>query len=114
MRKSRRYAKKRKGVAFDPQNQTPVEHHQYGVWDLYIERDPNLLSRFPKSWRIEKYSEFLNDLPYLWRTVCDVGAVAWPLLLLYVVVTLMQSLVPALSLWCVDCICGSFSDTLDN
>ena len=113
MRKSRRYSKKRKGVAFDQQNQTPVEHHQFGVWDLYIERDPKL-SYFPKSWRIGEYSGLLNDLPYLWRTVCDLRAVTWPLLFLFVVIALVQSLIPALSLWCVDCTCGSFSDTLDN
>ena len=113
MRKSRRYSKKRKGVAFEQQNQTPVELRQFGVWDLYIERDPKLFY-FPKSWRIGEYSEFLNDLQYLWRTVCDLGSVTWPLLLLYVVVTLMESLVPTLKLWCVDCTCRSSSDTLDK
>jgi hypothetical protein len=113
MSKGRRYSNKGKAVAFDPQNETHVEHRQFGVWDLYVERDPKL-SYLPTSWRIEEYSRLLNDLPYLWRTVRDVGAVAWPLLLLYVAVTLMKSLVPALSLWYVDCTCGSFSDTLDN
>ena len=113
MRKGRRYSKKQKGVALDPQNRTPCEHHQFGVWDLYVERNTKL-SYSLTSWRIEEYSRLLNDLPYLWRAVCEVGEVAWPLLLLYVVVTFMKSLVPALSLWCVDCTCGSFSDTLDS
>ena len=113
MGKARRYSKKENGVAFDPQNGTPVEHRQFGVWDLYVDRDPKL-SYFPASWKIEEYSRLFNDLPYLWRTVRDVGAVAWPLLLLYVAVILMKSLVPALNLWCVDCTCGSVSDTLDN
>ena len=113
MRKSRRYSKNGKGVTSDPQNSTPVEHRQFGVWDLYIERDQKL-SYFPTSWRIEEYTRLHNDLPYLWRTIRDVGAEAWPLLLLYVVVTLLKSLVPALSLWCVHCTCRSFSETLDN
>ncbi|KAH9993933.1 HlyB/MsbA family ABC transporter [Russula vinacea] len=73
-------------------------HHQFGVWDYYIERNPKL-SYFPTSWRIEEYARLLNDLPYLWRTIWDVGVVAWPLLCLYVAIALIKSLVPALSLW---------------
>jgi hypothetical protein len=103
MRKNRRREKKRRGSAFDPQNGT-VEHRKLGVWDLYIERDPTL-SYFPTSWRMEEFAGLLNDIPYLWRTIRDVGAVTWPLLLLYVVITLISSLVPALKLWCVECIC---------
>lgn len=101
MRKGSRYSKKGKRAAFDPQNRTLVEHRQFGVWDLYIERDPKL-SYIPTSWRVEQYAGLLNDLPYLWRTVRDVGAVAWPLLVLYVAITLMKSLVPALNLWYVE------------
>ncbi|KAF8494576.1 HlyB/MsbA family ABC transporter [Russula emetica] len=98
MRKGSCHSKKGKRAASDPQNRTLVEHHQFGVWDLYIERDPKL-SYIPTSWRIEQYAGLLNDLPYLWRTVRDVGAVAWPLLVLYVAIILMKSLVPALNLW---------------
>jgi hypothetical protein len=113
MRKDSQYSKKGKRAAFDPQNRTLVEHRQFGVWDLYIERDPKL-SYIPTSWRIEQYAGVLNDLPYLWRTVRDVGAVAWPLLVLYVAITLMKSLVPALNLWCVEYTYHSFSETLDD
>jgi len=113
MRKGHRYSKEGKGIESGPQNRTPVEHRQFGVWDLYIERDPKL-SYFPTSWRIEKYAGLLNDIPYLWRTVRDVGVVAWPLLLLYVAIMLMDSLVPALNLWYVECSGSSFSETLDN
>jgi hypothetical protein len=100
MKMNRRYSKNRKGSTFDPQTGTLVEHHELGVWDLYIERDRRL-SYFPSSWRIEEYAGLFNDLPYLWRTIRDVGTVAWPLLSLYVAITLMNSLLPALSLWCV-------------
>jgi hypothetical protein len=98
MRKGSRDSKKGKRSAFDPQNRTLVEHRQFGVWDLYIQRDPKL-SYIPTWWRFEKYAGLLNDLPYLWRAVRDVGAVAWPLLVLYVAMTLLKSLVPALNLW---------------
>jgi hypothetical protein len=101
MRKDLRYSKQGKGAAFDSQNRTPVEHRQFGVWDLYVERDPKL-SYFPTSWRLEEYARLFNDIPYLWRTVRDVGVVAWPLLLLYVAITLLKSLVPAASLWYVE------------
>jgi hypothetical protein len=101
MRKGSRHSEKGKRAAYDPQNRTLVEHRQFGVWDLYIERDAKL-SYIPTSWRVEKYAELLNDLPYLWRTVRDVGTVAWPLLVLYVALTLMQSLVPAINLWYVE------------
>lgn len=113
MRNDNRYSKQGKGVAFDPQNQTPVEHRQFGVWDLYIERNPKL-SYFPTSWRLEEYARLFNDIPYLWRTIRDVGTVAWPLLLLYVTITLLKSLIPALSLWYVERTFRSFYETLDN
>ena len=113
MKKDISYPKEGKRAAFDPQNRTLVEHRQFGVWDLYVERDTKL-SYIPTSWRIEKYAGLLNDLPYLWRTVRDVGAVAWPLLVLYVVITLMKSLVPALNLWYVEYTYYFCSETLDN
>lgn len=106
----RRRSKKGKGGTFDPQNGTLVEHHKLGVWDFYVERDAKL-SYFPASWKIEEYAGIFNDLPYLWRTIRDVGAVAWPLLLLYLAISLITSLIPALNLWCVECFCLSFMKT---
>src|SRR5258708_17162865 len=113
MKQDRRYSKKGKGAAFNPQNRTLVEHRQFGVWDLYVDRDSKL-SYFPTLWRIEQYAGFLNDMPYLWRTVCDVGPVAWPLLVLYVAISLIKSLVPALNLWYVELTSQPFSETSDN
>jgi hypothetical protein len=100
MKRNRRRSKKGKGNAFDPQNETLVRHHELGVWDVYVERDPKL-SLFPTSWKIEEYVGMWNDLPYLWRTIRDVGSVAWQLLLLYVAIVAASSLIPALNLWCV-------------
>ena len=104
MRKNRRRSRRGRASTFDPQDETLVEHRKLGVWDLYVERDPKL-SYFPSSWRIEEYMGLLNDLPYLWRTIRDVGTVAGPLLFLYVAFTLVKSLIPALNLWYVRRIC---------
>ena len=85
---------------FDPLNKSHFEHIKLGVWDLYIKR--TRLSRYlPTSRKIEEYARIWKDLPYLWRTIHDMSTVAWPLLLLYLVITLVKSLIPALSLWCV-------------
>ena len=107
MRKNRRRSRRGRATTFDPQDETLVEHRKLGVWDLYVERDSKL-SYFPTSWRIEEYVGILNDLPYLWRTIRDVGAVAWPLLFVYVAFTLIKSLLPALNLWFVEPISHSF------
>jgi len=98
MKRSRRRSKKGKSTTFDSQNETLVEHRKLGVWDLYVERDPKL-SYFPTSWRIEEYAGILSDLPYLWRAIRDITALAWPLLFLYIAISLLNSLVPALNLW---------------
>lgn len=91
---------KKKDV-FDPDNRKAIEHRKLGVWDLYVERD-KLLSYFPTSWKIESYVGMRNDIPYLCRALRDMRAIAWPLLSLYLVLTLVKSLLPALSLWRVD------------
>ena len=103
MKKGRRRSGKGKGGkrgTFDPQNEKLFEHRKLGIWDLYIERDSKL-SLFPTSWKIEEYVGLWNDLPYLWRTIRDVGPDSWPLLLLYVAIIATNSLIPALNLWCV-------------
>jgi hypothetical protein len=77
---------------------TYVEHTKLGVWDLYIMR--TRLSRYlPTSWKTEEYRQIWKDIPYLQRTLRDMSTVALPLLLLYLVITLVKSLIPALSLW---------------
>jgi hypothetical protein len=101
MKKNYRHPRNGKEDTFDPQSETLVEHQKLGVWDLYVERDPKL-SYLPASWKVEEYAEMFNDLHYLWRTIRDVGKVAWPLLLLYVAITLMSTSLPALKLWYVE------------
>ena len=83
-----------------PRDGKVLKHTKIGVWDLYQEQD-KLLSYFPTSWKIEAYTGIWNDLPYLWKTMRDLGTVARKLLLLYLITTLAKSLLPALTLWCV-------------
>jgi hypothetical protein len=86
--------------AFEPRQGKVLEHTRIGVWDLYQERD-QLLSYLPTSWKLDAYTEMWNDLPYLWKAMRDIASVAWPVLSLYLVLTLANSLLPALTLWCV-------------
>jgi hypothetical protein len=82
------------------------EHIELGVWDLYVMRT-RLLRYLPTSRKMEEYAQIWKDIPYLRRTLCDMSTVAWPLLSLYLVITLAKSLIPALSLWLV-CFCSPF------
>ncbi|KAH9972436.1 P-loop containing nucleoside triphosphate hydrolase protein [Lactifluus volemus] len=87
-----------KWAAFEPRDGKVVEHRKLGVWDLYIERD-KLLSYLPASLKIDVYVGMWNDTPYLWRTIRDICTISWPLLSLFLILTLAQSLLPSLSLW---------------
>ena len=81
------------------------EHIKLGVWDLYIMRT-RLLWYLPTSGKIEEYTQIWKDIPYLRRAVRDMNTVAWFHLSSYLVLTLVRSLIPALSLWSV---CLSFA-----
>ena len=76
------------------------EHTKLGVWDLYVQRT-RLLRYLPTPRRMEEYAQIWKDVPYLRRTLREMSTVAWPLLSLYLVITLASALIPALSLWCV-------------
>jgi hypothetical protein len=86
--------------AFEPRKGKVIQHTKIGVWDLYQERD-RLLSYFPTSLKLDAYAEMWNDLPYLWRTIGDLFSVAWPMMTLYLFLTIVQAVLPALTLWCV-------------
>jgi hypothetical protein len=98
--------------AFEPRKGKVLEHTKLGVWDLYQERD-QLLSYLPTSWKIDAYAEIWNDLPYLWKAIRDLASVAWPMLSLYLVLTLAKSLLPALTLWWVTISNSPFDDNDD-
>ncbi|KAH9001450.1 HlyB/MsbA family ABC transporter [Lactarius akahatsu] len=102
------------GSGFDLLNESFVENIKMGtVWDVYIVRT-RLSQYLPTWWKIEEYARIREDVPYLWRTLRDMSTVAGPLLLLYLVITLAKSLLPALSLWFSGQILGIVQSAIDN
>ena len=88
--------------AFDPNDATNVEHVKIGVWDLYIRRERrSLLAYVPHSWLLnaEMYAGMLQDMPYFWRTMKDVGEASWHILAMYGIVMFLLALIPAMKLW---------------
>ncbi|KAH9174040.1 HlyB/MsbA family ABC transporter [Lactarius sanguifluus] len=97
----------------DPLNRTVFKHVNLGVWDLYVMR--TRLSRYlPTSWKIEEYVRIWKDVPYLVRTLRDMGTVARPLLLLYLGITIAKSLTPAVRLWFSGQVLGIVQSAIDN
>jgi hypothetical protein len=86
---------------FDPQaDARQVKHSRIGVWDIYEERPslahiPGLLEG------MQTYYNMANSLPYVWRMVKDISTINGCLVLvsLYILVEIIASLVPAVSLW---------------
>ena len=85
---------------FDVEDDRRVKHTKIGVWDLYEERVSQswLPSSFPA---IEEYLQVFQNVPYVWKMVKDIAGIqgCWLLLTLYVVIDIISSLIPALSLW---------------
>ena len=85
---------------FDPEDTSRVRHTRVGVWDLYEEVDTEVES-IPGWTRLQQLHDIKQCCPYVWRMLKDIAALrnCWMLLLSYVGVTLVLSLLPALSLW---------------
>lgn len=85
---------------FDVEDDRRVKHTKIGVWDLYEERVSRswLPSSFPA---IEEYLQVFQNVPYVWKMVKDIAGIqdCWLLLTLYVIIDIISSLIPALSLW---------------
>lgn len=98
MRRHRRTVTDKKGV-FDPEDTQKVKHTKIGVWDLYEEQQPNVV--VPGTGRLQKYAESVQGLPFFWRMIKDVLAIpsCLSLFVVYALVYVASSLVPALSLW---------------
>lgn len=90
----------RKGT-FDPEDKSRVKHSRIGVWDLYEEITPRLgLFGWPT---IQPLFDIVENVPYVWRMLIDVASIRECnyLLLAYLIIELVASLLPALSLWSV-------------
>jgi hypothetical protein len=89
----------RKG-SFDPHDKARVKHSTIGVWDLYEEITPRLaLWGWPS---FQPLFDIVENVPYVWRMLSDVASIRECnyLLFAYLVIELIMSLLPALSLWC--------------
>jgi hypothetical protein len=85
---------------FNPEDAKHVKHTKLGVWDFYQERRPEL-ARIPGAVKAEAYLEMYQSLPFLWRMLKELGHIknCWILLFLYLLIVILASLVPAVSLW---------------
>jgi len=88
--------------AFNPDDAEKVKYTRIGVWDVYEEHNP-VFTKLPGTTWLEPYMQMWNDLPYLWRMMQDLSTLrsCWLLLGCYVLVTVAEAMIPALSLWCV-------------
>ncbi|KIK60425.1 hypothetical protein GYMLUDRAFT_43735 [Collybiopsis luxurians FD-317 M1] len=92
----------RKGK-FDPGDEEHVKHSKIGkVWDLYedYEGEKPRFSFSPKQ-ILEHYLGLLENVPFVWRMLKDIGSIraCWFYLGLYLTVQFVLSLVPAVQLW---------------
>jgi hypothetical protein len=88
--------------AFDPNDSTHVKHTRIGVWDIYEERQSTSIVRIPGfSEHFRAYNDLKHSLPYFWRMIKDISTIDGCifLIVLYVIVELLGSLIPAISLW---------------
>jgi len=88
----------RKGT-FDTEDSSRVKHSRIGVWDLYQEIAPRLIG-WPT---LHPLFDVIENIPYVWHMILDVTSIREcnVLLLAYLVIELVVSLIPALSLWSV-------------
>ncbi|KAF5351552.1 hypothetical protein D9758_007240 [Tetrapyrgos nigripes] len=96
----------RKGV-FDISDSSNVRYTQIGIWDLYEEIVPEL-SRLPfysllsSRFDVEPFLELSRNAPFVWRMLTDILTEVegcWWLLGMYVFLSLVSSLIPAMTLW---------------
>lgn len=86
---------------FDPDDDLKVKHTRVGVWDFYEERIPAFTNWIPGSDWIEPYVQMWKDLPFFWRMLKDLKDLpnCFILLLVYIALTLVSAMIPALTLW---------------
>lgn len=104
-RGGRRNVTRRPPGTFDVDDKRRVKHSKIGVWDLYEERvsTKSLISSLPGVDIVENYLQVFQNVPYVWMMVKDIAGLrgCWWLLIMYILVEVVSSLIPALSLWCV-------------
>ncbi|KZT08913.1 P-loop containing nucleoside triphosphate hydrolase protein [Laetiporus sulphureus 93-53] len=101
MRRPRRQNVTNRKGTFNPEDTKRVKHMRIGVWDYYTEKIPILGWNVPGTSRLEHYFETTQSLPYVWQMMKDISGIrnCWTLLIAYVVLELINSMIPAASLW---------------
>lgn len=86
---------------FDPKDDRRVKHTRIGVWDLYEERQTDLPPIIAGSSSFETYSQIIQCTPHVVRMLKDVLSIkdCWLLLSAFLLVEVLASLLPAISLW---------------
>ncbi|KAG2034310.1 P-loop containing nucleoside triphosphate hydrolase protein [Suillus americanus] len=81
----------------DPQDARRVKHTRIGVWDLYEERQTDK----PGSSIFETYAQIRESSPYVLRMLKDILSIRRVQILLpiFLIVEVLYSLMPAVSLW---------------
>jgi hypothetical protein len=99
MARRRRTTTTRSGK-FDPEDARRVKHTRIGVWDLYEDRQTDI-PRVPGSSRLETYAQIVQSMPHVLRMLKDILSIRQCRLLLsvFLVVEVLASLIPAISLW---------------
>jgi hypothetical protein len=94
---------------FDPEDARRVKHTRIGVWDLYEDRQTDI-PRIPGSSRLETYSQIVQSMPHVLRMLKDIlsSRQCWLLLSVFLVVEVLASLTPAISLWYTPKLCVAF------
>lgn len=102
-RRNRQKISSKKGI-FNPEDTTRVKHTRIGVWDLYEGKTPEL-EHIPGSSKLEGFLQFKDNLPYVWRMLKDIGSLrsCWILLILYCIIDILVSFIPAVSIWYRQC-----------
>ncbi|KAG2364745.1 hypothetical protein BDR07DRAFT_1450146 [Suillus spraguei] len=91
---------------FDPEDARRVKHTRIGVWDLYEDRQTDI-PRIPGSSRLETYAQIVQSMPHVLRMLKDILSIrkCWLLLSVFLVVEVLASLIPAISLWYAQTLC---------
>jgi len=84
----------------DPQDAQRVKHTRIGIWDLYEDSRADL-PHMPGSSRWETYAKIRQSMPWVARMLKDVLSIrrARMRLSALLVVEVLDSLIPAISLW---------------
>ncbi|KAF9062259.1 P-loop containing nucleoside triphosphate hydrolase protein [Rhodocollybia butyracea] len=89
--------------SFDTNDEKHVKHTKLSkVWDLYEEREPELVKiPFASRLNLERYIGLYESLPYVWQMLKDIGSIraCWFYLGLYLALQFVISLIPAVQLW---------------